>query len=116
MLLTPVKAKELEPANSNPITFVPAELIKSLEAVNSSEEIISDQPVYIDPVANRFNTTDIDFVVGLTRKLYKNLLVNIRYQYSLTSFRPTERIPYGYSYGNQGQFNNLFNLRMVYVF
>ncbi len=84
--------------------------------INSDEYVISDQPTTIDPVANRFNTTDIDFTMGLTRKIYKNLLANIRYQYSLTSIRPTDRIPIGYSYGNQGQFNNLFNLRLVYVF
>lgn len=84
--------------------------------VNSKEFVVTDQPVYIDPIGNRFNTSDIDFTIGLTRHLYKNMMANIRYQYSLTSIRPPERIPYGYSYGNQGQFNNLFNLRLVYVF
>ena len=84
--------------------------------INSNEYVITDQPVNIDAVGNRFNTSDIDFTVGLTRHLYKNLLANIRYQYSLTSIRPPERIPIGYSYGNQGQFNNLFNLRLEYVF
>jgi hypothetical protein len=81
--------------------------------ISSKEDVVSDQPVIIDPILNRFNTTDIDFVVGFTRKLYDKWLVNVRYEYSLTSIRPPERIPYGYSYGNQGQFNNLFCLRMV---
>ncbi len=81
--------------------------------ISSKEDVVSDQPVIIDPILNRFNTTDIDFVVGFTRKLYDKWFVNVRYEYSLTSIRPPERIPYGYSYGNQGQFNNLFCLRMV---
>lgn len=84
--------------------------------ISSNEYVISDQPVAISPDANRFNTSDIDFTMGLTRKLYKHWFVNMRYQYSLTSIRPVERIPIGYSYGNRGQFNNLFNLRLEYVF
>ena len=84
--------------------------------INSAEEVLTDQPVIIDPVRNRFNSYDIDFVCGLTRKLYDKYFVNLRYEYSITSIRPSERIPYGYSYGNEGQFNNLFCLRLVRVF
>ena len=84
--------------------------------INSNEYVVSDQPVVISPDANRFNTSDVDFTVGRTRKIYKQLYVNMRYQYSLISIRPIERIPIGYSYGNTGQFNNLFNLRVAYVF
>ena len=84
--------------------------------ISSSETIISDQPVVVDPVANRFNTTDVDVIAGLTRKIYKHLYGNIRYEYSLTSIRPSDRVPVGYTYGTAGQFNNLFNLRFVYMF
>lgn len=84
--------------------------------VNSNEYVISDQPVVITPERNSFNKSDIDWILGARRKLYKNLLGSIRYQYSLTSIRPIERIPVGYSYGNKGQFNNLFTLRFEYVF
>lgn len=84
--------------------------------IKSSEWILTDQPVVIDPVLNRFNNTDVDFICGATMRVYKQLYANVRYQYSLTSIRPPERIPYGYSYGNQGQFNNLFNVRFVYMF
>lgn len=83
--------------------------------IKSDEWILTDQPVPISPIYNSFNTTDIDLTFGLTRQLYKKLLVNIRYQYSLISVRPPEKIPYGYRYGNDGQFNNLFNLRLMYV-
>lgn len=83
--------------------------------IGAKEWLLTDQHVSLDEDANRFNNTDIDFIVGLTRKAYKQLYVNLRFQYSLTSMRPVERIPYGYSYGNLGQFNNLFNLRLIYL-
>jgi hypothetical protein len=84
--------------------------------INSSESIESDQPVYIDPIANRFNTSDIDFIVGLSRQIYKHWYANARFQYSLTSIRPPERIPIGFGWGSEGQYNNLFSLRIMYLF
>ena len=84
--------------------------------VKSSEWVFADQPVIIDPDLNRFNTYDLDYIFGLTRKLYKQLYANMRFQYSITSIRPPERIPVGFGYGNQGQFNNLFSLRLMYMF
>ena len=83
--------------------------------IKSSEWILTDQPVAIDPELNRFNNTDVDFIVGATRQLYKQIYINVRYEYSLISIRPPERIPVGYGYGAQGQFNNLFNVRFVYM-
>lgn len=82
--------------------------------LSSKEWIQSDQPVAITEARNYFNNTDLDMNIGLTARLYRRLFANIRYQYSLTSMRPPERIPVGYSWGNLGQFNNLFNLRLVY--
>jgi len=84
--------------------------------ISSTEYVESDTYVPIDAHANRFNNTDLDGIIGITHKLYKKLYGNVRYEYSLTSIRPPERIPYGYSYGNQGQYNNLFNVRVVYYF
>jgi hypothetical protein len=84
--------------------------------VHSNEWVLADQSVFIDPVLNRFNTADVDYIFGLTRKLYKELYANARFQYSITSIRPAERIPIGYGYGNEGQFNNLFSLRLMYMF
>ncbi len=84
--------------------------------VSFSESILTDQPINIDPVTNRFNSFDLDFDLGLTKRVYKQFYLNCRYQYSLTSIRPPERIPVGYSYGNSGQYNNLFNLRVLVIF
>ncbi len=82
--------------------------------VKTDEWILVDPPVAIDNVKNRFNNTDINYVFGLSRKVYKNLVANIRFQYSMISIRPIERVPYGYAYGTKGQFNNLFSLRLMY--
>jgi hypothetical protein len=84
--------------------------------INSNEWVETDQPVVIDPVLNRFNTTDLDYIFGVSHKLYKKLYGNIRFQYSITSIRPPERIPINFGYGNEGQFNNLFNFRLMYMF
>jgi hypothetical protein len=84
--------------------------------VNSKEWILSEQPVVIDPDKNSFSTTDIESVFGIGMKVYKKLHANIRFQYSLTSIRSPERIPAGYGYGNEGQFNNLFSFRLMYLF
>ena len=84
--------------------------------ITSGEWIEADQPVNIDPVLNRFNTTDFEYIFGISHKLYKKLYANIRFQYSILSVRPNDRIPFGYGYGNEGQYNNLFNLRLVYLF
>jgi len=84
--------------------------------VRSSEWIEADVPVVIDPVANRFNTSDVDYLFGLMRKLYKGWYANARFQYSITSIRPWERVPAGFGYGSGGQYNNMFNLRLMYLF
>ena len=84
--------------------------------IKSSEWVESDPPVVIDPVLNRFNTTDFEYIFGLSRRLYKKLYGNIRFQYSILDIRPTDRVPIGFSYGTAGQFNNLFNFRLMYLF
>ncbi len=84
--------------------------------VKSDEWVLADQPVNIDPVANAFNKTDLEYVFGLSAKLYKNLYANARFQYSVGSVRPPERIPYRYGYGNDGQQNNMVSLRLMYLF
>ena len=84
--------------------------------INSSEWVLADQPVVIDPVLNRFNNTDFDYILGASLQVYKNLYLNGRFQYSILEIRPTDRVPIGYTYGTKGQFNNMFNLRLMYFF
>ncbi|GAA4465700.1 hypothetical protein GCM10023093_18300 [Nemorincola caseinilytica] len=80
-----------------------------------TNEWIQDPLVYIHEDNNRFNTTDINYVFGLGRHVYKRLHANVRFQYSVLSIRPAERVPYNYGWGTKGQFNNLFSVRLLYT-
>lgn len=76
----------------------------------------TDQPNYINPSVNYFNNSDLDYMVGLTIKAYKNIYLNGRYEYSILSIRDPSRIPVGFGYGSNGQFNNTCALRFIYYF
>jgi hypothetical protein len=84
--------------------------------INSSEWVVADQPVVINPIQNRFNNIDLNYIIGASIQLYKKWYVDGRFQYSIIPIRPTDRVPIGYSYGNKGQFNNLCVLRLMYYF
>jgi hypothetical protein len=84
--------------------------------IKSSEWIGAEPPVVVNPVLNRFNNTDFNYIIGLSVKLYKHWYVNGRFQYSIVDIRPTDRVPFGYSYSDKGQFNNLCVLRLIYYF
>lgn len=80
-----------------------------------SKEWIEAQPsVVVDEQANRFESSGLDYVFGASRKLSKHVVASLRYQYSIVPIRPQARVPYGYSYGSKGQFNNLFGFRLLY--
>jgi hypothetical protein len=82
--------------------------------ISTKEYAIADYPVIIDPVLNRFNTQDIEWIVGGSVKLNKHWYANARYQYSFIAIRPEDRVPVGFNYGSKGQFNNLCVLRLEY--
>lgn len=83
--------------------------------LKTNEWILAQQQPVISEVGNRFNSTDLDFIAGASRKLYKHWYLNVRFQYSLVPMRPYERIPAGYGWGTSGQFNNLFCVRLLYA-
>ncbi|MES2702978.1 MAG: porin family protein [Bacteroidota bacterium] len=84
--------------------------------LKSDEYVVASQSVTIDPERNRFNTTDINGIIGISRQAYKNFHLNLRFQYSALPIRPVERIPAGYVWGTRGQFNNMLALRVLYYF
>jgi len=84
------------------------------QLVRASEWVQADRQVVIDEERNRFDKQDLDYIVGLCYHIYKSWYVDARFQYSIFPVRPPERIPYGYRYGNDGQFNNMFSLRFIY--
>jgi hypothetical protein len=82
--------------------------------VKTNEWIVAEPPVVVDVVKNSFNNTDLEYVFGAGTKIYKNLYANLRFQYSILSIRPIDRVPYSYGYGTKGQFNNLISIRLLY--
>jgi hypothetical protein len=84
--------------------------------INSSEWVAGDYTMPLDPVTNDFYKTDINYIFGLSRQVYKKFHLNFRFQYSFASMRSPDKIPAGFGYGNAGQFNNLINLRVLYMF
>lgn len=84
--------------------------------INSKEWILADRAVAIDPVRNAFANTDISYILGIIVQAHKRIYAGIRFQYSALSIRPIDKVPAGFSYGHQGQFNNLLCFRVMYLF
>lgn len=86
------------------------------QLINSSERY-DGVDTYIFPAERfPFKKSNIDFVASASMVLYKGLMANVRYQYSLTPIRNAVDVPQGFGYGNQGQVNNMFSLRLIYLF
>ncbi len=84
--------------------------------IRTKEWIVATPSVVIDEEKNRFGNSDVCGIIGVSRTLYGNFIANVRFQYSLVSIRPIDRVPEGYGYGTTGQLNNLFSFRIMYVF
>ena len=59
------------------------------------------------------NKMDYNFIVGGSLHLVKGLFLNARFQYSLVSIR--NDVPYPFA-GRGQQFNNMWTVRMMYLF
>lgn len=85
----------------------------SVAELASSSESITTYPVQnIDLTKYPFKKTDIDFITGCNLHLWEGLYFNIRFQYSIASIR--DHIPQ--SDDKTGQYNNLWVLRLMYLF
>ena len=88
----------------------------SVSQMVSYSETLKTTP--FDPDAQDLETKypvkkiDLNFVLGGNLHLWKGLFLNMRFQYSLLPIRTN--IPAGY--GRTQQFNNMYTLRLVYLF
>jgi hypothetical protein len=83
--------------------------------VNSKEEYNeATYSVVIDPELYPFNKSSVDMLFSGNIALWRGLMLNIRYQYSLTPIRQLKNIPTGLGFQNQQ--NNLFAFRLMYLF
>ena len=81
-------------------------LATSQESITTSPPIIYNQDDY------PFKKSDINLLVGGNLHVWKGLFLNARFQYSLVSIR--DKIPQ--DYGKSTQFNNVWAVRVMYLF
>lgn len=84
------------------------------QLLKSSESEDADQPVNFYPDLTPFRKNDFNYLISVSYQLYKNLFAQLRYQYSVTTIRDSDKIPP--QFGTSAQYNNLFCLRLMYVF
>lgn len=83
--------------------------------VSSKENVVLDtaSKLVVDFNKYPFNSSSLDFVASAQMHLWKGLFFNIRFQYGLTPMRTVS--PPGLSRADK-QFNNLWSVRLMYVF
>lgn len=87
--------------------FSYAQLIGSKEEIN-----VSSSSIKYDPDKYPFKKMDINLVLTGQLHLYKGLFAGLRFQYSMISIRDDVDPLFGRS----EQFNNVFALRLMYLF
>ncbi|RYD59101.1 MAG: PorT family protein [Sphingobacteriales bacterium] len=83
--------------------------------LSSSEELLTDQPVYINPDLYVFNKDEFSGLLQVAYQLGKNLFIDGRYQYSLKPVRDWDKIHVRVGYGAPGQYNGVFSFRLMYL-
>lgn len=80
----------------------------------SSKEVIegTNKSVVYDADAHPFKKMDINLVLSGQLHLYKGLFAGLRFQYSMLSIRDNVDL----EFGRAQQFNNVFALRLMYLF
>lgn len=83
------------------------------QLIGSKEEIVLQNTTYkYDETKHPFKKMDINFVLSGQLHLYKGLFAGLRFQYSLVSIRNDVDL----EFGREQQFNNVFALRLMYLF
>jgi len=82
------------------------------ELASSTERFTTTSGQPFDQDKYPFKKTDINFITGCNLHLWKGLFLNIRFQYSIFSIR--DYIPQ--TTDKTSQYNNLWVIRMMYLF
>jgi hypothetical protein len=86
------------------------------QLISSSEKYYGVDPYFFTSDKYPFEKSAFDFVVSGSMVLWRGLMANVRYHYSITKLRSPEYVPVGFGYGNQNQMNNMFMVRLMYLF
>ncbi len=92
--------------------FSYSRLISASETLETNPPNMPGSAGYLDLSQYPFEKSDINFILGGNLKLWKGLFLNVRFQYSLIPIR--RNIPPGY--GRAEQFNNMWTVRLMYLF
>lgn len=85
-----------------------------ISASESGEALFLPAPVDFEKYP--FNKMDYNFIIGGNLHLWKGLFLNARFQYSLVPIRKGEdNVPPFFS-GRNEQFNNMWTVRVMYLF
>ena len=80
--------------------------------LNYTEHYVTDPNVTLHPEKYPFNQDDVELLVGTEIHIYKQLYLTLRYQYSLPRIR--QEGPGNFT--SPGQHNNLWAVRILYLF
>ncbi len=80
----------------------------------SREWAESDVPIVFVEDYSYFSKTDLCYLAGISLRFQKSWRINVHYQYSALTIRPSNRVMPRYSNG-QNQFNEMFSFRLVYT-
>lgn len=84
--------------------------------LNSNEIQNLQNGYYLDQSLYPFRKNDIDVLAEVNYEFYQGWFIGACYQYSITSIRSPNDIPfYAYNVRPARQFNNLFNFKLVYL-
>lgn len=90
--------------------FSYSQLMNGKEDIYVSDGVGGQNKVNTDNY--KFEKSDINFVLGGNLHLWKGLFLNMRFQYSIIPIR--KQIPPGF--GRSEQYNNLWAVRLMYLF
>jgi hypothetical protein len=90
----------------------------SYNVLISSNETYSDAnfTTTLDPTIYAFNKSYVDALISGSMVLWQGLVLQLRYQYSITPIRDYDHTPISLGLSGGNQKNNSFALRFIYLF
>ena len=82
------------------------------QLISGTENVVMSPSYAYDPANYPFKKSDLNFIAAMNLNLVKGLYANLRFQYSILPIRKTV----DYEIARSQQYNNLWTLRLMYLF
>lgn len=82
------------------------------QLISGTENLVMSPNYAYDPANYPFKKSDLNFIASANLNLVKGLYANLRFQYSILPIRTTV----DYEIARSQQYNNLWTLRLMYLF